>query len=180
MAKFVDSTLEDLLQAYGKGDDDAFKVFFDRIKNLVYNFLIRKIKNREATEDIFQETVFRIHRYASSYSSQSGSACGWVLTIARNCLADYYQSEKPFYHEGLDPELRDPSPSMVWEEKIFFKELLCSMSRDLNQDEIDLLVDKFVVELSYEEIAKKRNLQSQNVRQRVSRLLKRIRSILTP
>lgn len=180
MAKFVDSSLEDLLQAYGEGDQEAFKVFFDRTKDIVYNFLLSRIKNREAAEDIFQETVLRIHRYAASYKPQSGSAYGWVLMIAKNCLVDYYQTEKPFSHAVLDPDSCDTSTSNIWEEKIFFKELLCSMSRDLNQDEIDLLVDKFVVELSYDEIALKRKLGSQNVRQRVSRLLKKIRSILAP
>ncbi len=178
VAKFGDSSLEDLLQAYGEGDDEAFNAFFDRIKDLVYNVLLKKIKNSEAAEDIFQETILRIHKYATSYKPQSGSAYGWVLMIAKNCLVDYYQSEKSYGHDRLDPEVRDMANSSVWEEKVFYNDLLRSLSRDLNQDEIDLLVDKFVVELSYDEIAAKRNSESQNVRQRVSRLLKKIRNIL--
>ncbi|MBC7660230.1 MAG: RNA polymerase sigma factor [Chitinophagaceae bacterium] len=180
MAKSVGSSLEDLLVAYSQGDDRAFQAFFDRTKDIVFNFVYPKVKNREAAEDIVQETLLRVHRYVTTYNAASGPALGWLLMIARNCLFDYYKSEKNSRRLGIASDLDEEGikPNNTWEEKIFFAELLKSMAQELGQEEIDLLVERFVVELSYGEIALKLSLDNQNVRQRVSRLLRKARAVL--
>lgn len=63
---FRDSEIQ-LIKAFKKGDDKAFKSLFDRYHERLYSFLFSILKSREDTEEIVQETFLKIWENRESF-----------------------------------------------------------------------------------------------------------------
>lgn len=79
--------LAKLIRRTADGDIGALESIFRAMKDGIYSFALITLRNRQAAEDIVQETMLEIYRSASHYQN-TGSARSWVLTIARNCAVD--------------------------------------------------------------------------------------------
>ena len=97
-------------------------------------FVRRSVGNRDIAEDLVQETFLKAYRRYDGYA-ESGKLRGWLKTIARNTLKDYYASPETLYtplsldaQNGEDGEdtlfnlLPDRSPTP--EEALLHKELV--------------------------------------------------------
>jgi len=79
---------EELMLAYGAGDEEAFVNLFQRYKLRIFHYLLRHLGDRAAAEDLLQTTFLKIHRIRKSYRP-SAAFSTWVFTIATNLLRDY-------------------------------------------------------------------------------------------
>lgn len=172
---FNNANLEELLDLYRQSEPEAFTEFFNRTSKLVFNFLTLKLGNRTEAEDVMQETYFRIHRYVSSYDKER-NALAWVMSIARNAMIDHIQSKRGARPSADINELQLasglPGPDRLAE----FRQLAAQICKGLTIEERELVVDRIVNDYSYEEIAGQRGISAENARQKISRLLKRLRS----
>lgn len=57
-------------------------------------FVRQSLRNRELAEDLVQETFLKAYRRYDDYE-ESGKLRGWLKTIARNTLKNYYASPEP-------------------------------------------------------------------------------------
>ena len=78
---------EELMLAYGAGDEEAFVILFKRYNVRIFNYLIRHLGNRARAEDLLQETFLRVHSHRKSYQP-SAAFSTWIFTIATNLLRD--------------------------------------------------------------------------------------------
>lgn len=172
---YKNSSLGALLDLYRQSDADAFTEFFGRTSKLVFNFLTLKLRNKVEAEDVMQETYFRIHRYVSSYDSER-NALAWTISIARNALIDHVRMKKGARAHVDVSELQvagdDPGPERLAE----FRQLIANLCRDLSSEEQELLAERILAGATYEEIAGSKGMTVENARQKVSRLLKRLKS----
>ncbi len=173
-------SLEELLIAYGAGERDAFELFFRRTEHLVYSLIRSKMRNVEKAQEVFQETYFRVHRYVVSFKASEGQALPWLLAIARNSVMDSLKAEKRHAHEVLTEALESPGKRGGWNDQIFFEELLVRLGKEISRDELRLLIDRFVLELSFDDIAQKQGIGQDNARQRVSRLVRKLKASFEP
>jgi len=60
----------------------------DRWAGPLYVFALRIVGDREAAEEVVQDTLVKIWRSAERFDPQQGSFETWVFTIARNCATD--------------------------------------------------------------------------------------------
>ncbi len=141
---------------------------------MIYSFIASRLRNRSEAEEVLQDTFFRIHKYILKYDA-SQNALGWSFTIAKNCTLDLIAKRKkefnlrqgiPFYQEmdAVDDEFQKKARNQI-------EELLANLSEEDSQ----LIKDRFINDLSYEELAKIQGVNSVGVRQRVSRLIKNLR-----
>jgi RNA polymerase sigma factor (sigma-70 family) len=79
---------ETLLAAIGRGDSDAYEVFFQRHCARVYGFAVTVLRDPHLARDVAQETFLRVWRFAGGFDGRRGSATGWLLTITRNLSVD--------------------------------------------------------------------------------------------
>lgn len=89
---------EALVAAYLERDDeDAFRVLVERHEERVFGYLMGMVRDREAANDLFQETFFRVIRAMrserGSYDRQ-GRWLAWVMRIARNAALDHLRRRK--------------------------------------------------------------------------------------
>lgn len=174
-----DKTLEDLLKDYRDGDVEAFDSFFRQTKKIVYSYIRRRITNQESAQDITQEVYFRIHRYVVTYDDKKGNAISWIRSIAHNCITSYINAQKArqllteAYLEALEEEV--PTSN----DRIFLEEMLAQFNRQLDSVELNILTDRLLSELPFNEIASKRGIRADHARQKFSRIIKKVRKLLT-
>jgi len=168
-----DLTNEQLLEEYKQAKVAAFEEFYFRNQRLIYNFLRLRLKNASDADDAFQETFFRIHKYVLSYDSEQ-NALGWSMSIAKNVANDFHKKS-----------VRLPEVSSVDTDKLVSTNIshkardeLEAIMKGLTEEEQRILKAKFINDESYGEISETLNISVSNARQRVSRLVKKIRSIV--
>jgi RNA polymerase sigma-70 factor (ECF subfamily) len=88
-------TDELLVQLYARGNNDAFNVLLHRHKKRVFSYIYFTVRNKELTEDIFQETFIRvITTIKQGRYTENGKFIGWVNRIAHNLIMDYFRQER--------------------------------------------------------------------------------------
>ncbi len=81
---------ESLLQAYQRGEREAFPALMGRYANELLHFLQRFLGSRAAADDVFQETFLQVHLSASTFDVERRFK-PWLFTIAANKARDYYR-----------------------------------------------------------------------------------------
>jgi len=84
----------ELISRLGRGEPEAavalYDAYFDRIYALVFNQVAR---NREAAQDIVQETFLAALKSAGKFNGRS-RAYTWLYSIATKKVADFYRRQK--------------------------------------------------------------------------------------
>jgi RNA polymerase sigma-70 factor (ECF subfamily) len=80
-------TDEQLLQDYREGDTQAFRTLIARHQDDLLRFLIRLTGDRQAADDIFQETFLQVHISADTFDPARRFK-PWLFTIAANKARD--------------------------------------------------------------------------------------------
>jgi RNA polymerase sigma-70 factor (ECF subfamily) len=83
---------EDLMSLAGSGDAGAFAGLYDRHSRAAYSLAYRMMGERQAAEDLVQETFLQVWRAARSYRAERGSVRTWILSIAHNRGIDQLRS----------------------------------------------------------------------------------------
>jgi RNA polymerase sigma-70 factor (ECF subfamily) len=74
------------------GDAEAFGRIYDRYADTVFRFIYYRVGNRWLAEDLTSETFLRALRRIGSFAWQGRDIGAWLVTIARNLVADHFKS----------------------------------------------------------------------------------------
>jgi RNA polymerase sigma-70 factor (ECF subfamily) len=83
------------------GDAEAFEALFERHKTAVYQYLLRTLRDRNATEDLTQEVFLRVWTRAEQWNGR-GAFKGWLYRIATNLALNYLRSVRRRREQPLD------------------------------------------------------------------------------
>jgi RNA polymerase sigma-70 factor (ECF subfamily) len=83
-----------LVAAAQTGDGEAFGQLYDRYVDVVHRYVVYRVNNHALAEDLTSETFLRALRRISSYTWQGRDFGAWLVTIARNLIADHYKSSR--------------------------------------------------------------------------------------
>lgn len=99
-------TDDELVKLYEVGENKAFEVLLNRYKSKVYTYIFLIVRNKELTEDIFQEAFIKaIATIQQGRYVESGRFVGWINRIAHNLIIDHFRREKnenTFSTDGLE------------------------------------------------------------------------------
>lgn len=84
----VDMADEDLMQLVRQGDNAAFACIYDRHSTAAFSLAYRMTQNRNAAEDVVQESFLSLWRSNARYDRTRGSVRTWVLGIVHNRAID--------------------------------------------------------------------------------------------
>ena len=86
---------QELLLKYLGGDESAFEALLHRHKRKVWSHIYLLVRDRELTEDIFQDTFIKVVRtLKSGRYNEEGKFLPWVLRIAHNLVIDHFRRTK--------------------------------------------------------------------------------------
>ena len=167
-------TDEDLMVMYQNGAENAFQVLYLRHSSKVYGFLKRRIWQKEKVNEIYQEVFVKVHRSKHLYNSNF-PFLPWIFTITRSVMIDEFRKDKKFkLFDDVDmekiPDLQTASSSA--NDPI-------EMMKDLPEPQKVAIQMRYIDEKTFEEIAQILNTSPANVRQIVSRGLKRLKQLMT-
>jgi RNA polymerase sigma-70 factor, ECF subfamily len=82
-----------LLQAYRRGDAQAFTLLVRRYQSNLFTFIKRMVRDHNTAEDLFQETFLRVMHNLDSYR-ENGKFQAWLFGIARNLCIDHARKKR--------------------------------------------------------------------------------------
>jgi RNA polymerase sigma-70 factor (ECF subfamily) len=169
-----------LLKQISKGDEKAFRAFYDAYFNHLSAFIYKLCKSTEATEEIIQDVFVKLWVRRHSLS-QMGSPEAYIFSMARNKTIDYLRRlvRDTHFMELLTGQLLTDSNDT--EEQLNAKDL-----RELIEEALSGLSEqkKRIFQLSKEEglshdqIAEVMHLSKSTVKNHLSETLRHIRGHL--
>ncbi|MCU1264328.1 MAG: polymerase sigma factor, sigma-70 family [Acidobacteria bacterium] len=148
----------DLIARACQGDQEAFRLIFERYSRPVISFLFDLVSNRELAEELTQETFVRAYRNLATMRAETKLST-WLFGIARNVAREALRARMRDNHQ-VDLEdkavldLSDSRPVPV--ERLLGKELNEVIQRSLaalDEDKRTVFTLRVFQQCSYEEIA---------------------------
>ncbi|HVT20365.1 MAG TPA: sigma-70 family RNA polymerase sigma factor [Mycobacteriales bacterium] len=89
-----------------QGDGEAFGELYDAYVDLVHRYISHRVGNHALAEDLTSETFLRALRRIGSFTWQGRDFGAWLVTIARNLIADHFKSSR-YKLEQSTPDVID-------------------------------------------------------------------------
>ncbi len=164
MNKMKSETDEALVAMYAKGNNEAFDALLDRYKQTIHSYIYFSVRDRDVTEDIFQETFVKvITTIKQGRYTESGRFKAWIMRIAHNLIIDHFRqerSENTISNDEVavdlfnDMRLCDKTIEDVLVNDQVFEDLK-KMIRYLPANQREVLEMRYYGELSFKEIAER-------------------------
>lgn len=127
----------------------------------IFGYIITRIRDEGASEDLVQEVFFKAWRSRETFDSSKSSLKTWLFTIAKNEIIDHFKSNKnkTVDIEKLEDKIIDHNSNTKKEiHDKTLNELIMSKLKFLNERDQDLIILRFKEDLSVKEISKILNL----------------------
>lgn len=85
----------ELWQRICRGDAEAFTAFYQENAPRLQAFLLRLTGNRQAAEDVTQETFAQIWNRPNGYRPERGALRAYLFGIGRKRAAEWWRRDKP-------------------------------------------------------------------------------------
>lgn len=147
----------DLVERAQSGETEAFGRLYDQYADTVYRYIYYRVGSRATAEDLTSETFLRALRRIGTFTWQGRDFGAWLVTIARNLVADHFKSSR-FRLEVTTGEMLDPSETERSPEDSVLETLsntaLLETVRKLNPQQQECVTLRFLQGLSVAETAK--------------------------
>lgn len=169
----VQATDETLMKAYQQGDEQAFEVLYQRHSARVYHFLKSRLQDTSFADEVFQNSLLKLHQSRSLYDP-SFPFVPWLFTICRSAMLDAVRKRK-----------RDVEKTKLDEQLIAEASVTAQSSAALSVPDLSVLSAaqrealqlRYGQDLSFEEIARSLGTSPSNVRQLVSRAVRKLKKL---
>jgi RNA polymerase sigma-70 factor, ECF subfamily len=149
-----------LVERAQNGDTEAFGLIYDRYMDTVFRFIYFRVGNRQLAEDLTSDTFLRALKRIGSFTWQGRDLGAWLVTIARNLVADHFKSGRYRLEvttgDVLDAEREDRgiegSPESAVVDHITNVTLLTAV-KQLNPEQQECIVLRFLQGFSVAETA---------------------------
>ena len=152
---------------------------YDGFNDEIFRFCLSKTRNRDEALDITQETFIKTWDYMRNNRSID-SARAFLYRIARNAIIDFYRKKKPSSLDAMidsehpqelpDPNIPNPGSNLDKAEMI-------DRLKQLPEHHYEILVLRFIQELTISEIATMMNESENTVSVRIHRALKHAQAL---
>ncbi|MFH1890260.1 MAG: RNA polymerase sigma factor [Candidatus Kuenenbacteria bacterium] len=161
-----------------KGDEKSFTQIYDLYVDKIYRFVFLKTSSRETAEEIVQDVFMRFWKFAQDNENTVKSISAVLYQTARNLVIDYYRSigrkeSTVLLEDNLIPDKTADADTDI-QKDIDIEYSLQEVENALKllpEKYKDIIIMKFINELSSKEIAQALNKQEGNVRVLVHRAL---------
>jgi RNA polymerase sigma-70 factor (ECF subfamily) len=153
-----DPTVADLVARSQSGEPEAFGLLYDRYVDLVYRYIYYRVGSPTLAEDLVSETFLRALRRIDSFTWQGRDFAAWLVTIARNLIADHFKSGR-YRLEITTEDILESGPAQTTDgpESLVLDSLtnatLLSAVKKLNPEQQECIVLRFLQGLSVNETA---------------------------
>ncbi|WP_439131591.1 RNA polymerase sigma factor [Polaribacter sp.] len=153
-----DSTL---VSNYIQGDETALGVLINRHQQRLFSFIYSKVKDKDVTEDVFQDTFIKVIRTLKKGTyNEEGKFLPWVMRIAHNLVIDHFRKSNrmPTFNNTDEFDIFSVlgdgnlnAEKQIIQEQIFadVKELV----NELPDEQKEVLIMRMYKDMSFKEIS---------------------------
>lgn len=171
----------DLVLKAKKGENEAFGLLYDKHFDSIYRFILLKTGSKSDAEDLSHQVFLSAWQNIEDYEFRGFPFSSWLYKIASNAVIDHWRTKKPNVSIDLVredylselPELQDEV------DQKFELRLVKNAIAKLEPDQQNVLIMKFVDELSNKEIAHVLDKSEGAIRVIQHRALRQLRKILS-
>jgi RNA polymerase sigma-70 factor (ECF subfamily) len=149
-----------LVERAQAGESEAFGLIYDRYVDTVFRFVYFRVGNRQLAEDLTSDTFLRALKRIGSFTWQGRDLGAWLVTIARNLVADHFKSGRYRLEvttgDVLDADREDRGPEGSPESAVvdhITNVALLTAVKQLNPEQQECIVLRFLQGFSVAETA---------------------------
>lgn len=167
-----------------RGDTESFAKLYDNLAPQIYRFTLFKVKSPQEAEDITSEAFLKVWHYIHGGEVEIKSLRAFVYRVTRNLIVDYYRvraqriSLDSVPLEAVEETIPHDSTMSATAELESDVALLYRTLLELKEEYREVLVLKYIDDLSTEEISEILHKNAGAVRTQLSRALSALREIL--
>ena len=150
-----------LVTQYASGNEWALAQLIERHKSRIYSFIFSKVKDRDLSDDIFQETFIKvINTIKKQNYNEEGKFLPWVMRISHNLIIDHFrkqskvkfqrdQEEYSVFSKMIDSEMNIENSKIAGQ----IEDDLHTLILKLPQDQQEIIRLRLYDDLTFKEIA---------------------------
>ena len=149
-----------LVERAQAGDTEAFGLIYDKYVDTVFRFIYFRVGNRQLAEDLTSESFLRALKRIGTVTWQGRDLGAWLVTIARNLVADHFKSGRYRLEvttgDVLDADREDRGPEGSPESAVvdhITNVTLLTAVKQLNPEQQECIVLRFLHGFSVAETA---------------------------
>lgn len=162
-------TDEQLMILINNGDLQMTNQLFERYSARIFNYCVKVTRDQTASEDITQETFYRVLKHRHSFNNRSFAP--WIFTISRNLCFDYLKNA--FRTEPLENHLENHACDHATTHDTV--QALKSALDRLDPLDREVIVLSRYEKLKYRDIAAVMKMSESAVKNRIHRALQKLR-----
>ncbi len=147
--------IEALVKKAQKGDQEAFGELYEILIDPVYRYIYYRVNSDDA-EDLVETVFLRVWENLRQYRPRKKYFSAWVFRIAHNLVVDHYRASKAGVTEELGEHLPDQNRQhnpIKNTQNALSKEVLKEAISKLKKPYQEIIVHKFINELSNKELS---------------------------
>jgi RNA polymerase sigma-70 factor (ECF subfamily) len=151
------SETEEALIERAKRDPAAFGELYERYVDRIYNYIYYRTSDAHEAEDLTARVFYRALNHIEEYNQRGAPFAAWLYRIAHNLVANWHRDRSRRKYVRLDDLAAVPEKSSGphhHAEQNEQAQILLEAIRRLPAERQELLILKFVDELSNADIAK--------------------------
>jgi RNA polymerase sigma-70 factor (ECF subfamily) len=168
----------DLIACAIKGDAEAFGDLYERYLDRIYRYIYCRLRDHDEAEDLTESVFLKAWEALPRSRPRVSRFRAWLFRIAHNAVIDRYRVLKPTVSLDHATEMHDghPVPERAVEAQQAMAKLSAALAR-LKPRDRQVVLCRFVGNLSHAETAAMLGTSEGNVRVRQHRALKRMRRL---
>ncbi|MDQ6472894.1 sigma-70 family RNA polymerase sigma factor [Flavobacterium sp. LHD-80] len=175
-----------LVKKYIEGNEAALSKLINRHESRIYGFIYSKIKDKDITNDLFQDTFIKVIKTLKNNSyKEEDKFLSWVLRISHNLIVDHFRKTKRM------PMQRDNDQFSIFsiisdnslniENRIIIEQVetdLKNLLEELVEDQKEILMMRLYYNMSFREISEEKKISINTALGRMRYALNNLRKII--
>lgn len=172
----------DMMRRTAAGDHAALAELYDASSHLVFGLALRILGDRDTAEEAVVDVYAQAWREAKNYDAARGTACAWLMTLARSRSIDILRSQRreratdPLESAG-DVEASTPDPEAATSDAERHRFVHGAMN-SLSSEQREAIELAYFAGLSHSEIAARLGQPLGTVKTRIRLGMMRLREVL--
>ena len=161
-----------------EGDKDAFEELYREYFVPIFRYIYYRISDKKEAEDLTQTVFIKVYGSIYRFEDKNYSPLSYFFSVARTTVIDYWRKKKPvFMGEEEERKLADSKnfPTETFEHYERSK-LVNQAIMKLTEEQQEVIIMRFINEMTYREIAFLLDKSEEAVRQLQFRALKNLKT----